>query len=130
MKRLLWLLILAALLAWPARPAAAAVNVERGSAENPMVEISRSILYGALAGLMVGGALALASEDESGEPVRWGIVGGTFVGLGVGIYFVTHRPQPDALLEFERGTPSLDPLGAIEVAPDGGARLRAIAVRF
>jgi opacity protein-like surface antigen len=112
-----------------ASPAAAAVNVERHGAENPMVEISRSTLYGALAGLVVGGAIALAADDDSGEPVRWGIVAGTAIGLGVGIYFVTRRPQPDALLELNDGALELNAWSAIEASPTG-VRVRFVGAKF
>lgn len=130
MKRLIWLLLLVALLAWPARPAAAAVNVERQGTENPVIEIAKSTMYGALAGLVVGSAIALAADDDNGEPVRWGTVIGTFAGLGGGIYFVSHRPQPDALLEIEEGSPRLNPLGAVTISPRGGFEVRALVVRF
>ena len=58
MKRPISLLLCAALMAGvlPAR-ACAGVNVERKSAENPMVEIFRSTIYGALTGVVVGGEL-------------------------------------------------------------------------
>jgi len=73
--------------------AAGSVEISRNSAENPMAEITRSMMWGALAGLLVGGAIELAAKDASGEPIRWGIVLGTGAGLASGIYFVSHRPQ-------------------------------------
>jgi len=108
-----------------------AVEISRNSAENPMVEIARSVFYGALAGLVVGGAIELAAEDASGQPIRWGIVAGTGVGLVAGVYFVTSRPQPSAMLELRDGklSPSPTALGAIEPV-QGGARARLIGVRF
>src|SRR5262245_1696540 len=57
------------------------VEITRGGAENPMVEIARSVMWGAVAGVVVGGAIALAAKDDSGEALRWGIVAGTGVGL-------------------------------------------------
>lgn len=128
MKRLTILLALLASIP-AAAPATAAVNVERQGTENPMVEISRSTLYGALAGLVVGSAIALAAEDDSGEPIRWGIVVGTFTGLGVGIYFVSHRPQPQALLERNGSRLELHAWTAVEASP-GGVRVRIAGARF
>ena len=45
------LLVASLALAAIAPAARAAVNVERSSSENPMVEVSRSVIYGGLAGL-------------------------------------------------------------------------------
>jgi hypothetical protein len=118
----------------PAAPevlASGSVEISRNGAENPMVEVARSVMWGAVAGLIVGGAIALAAKDDSGESIRWGIVGGTIAGLGAGVYFVSHRPQPGAMLELHDGKLSPDPaaLGAIEPV-QGGARARLIGVRF
>ena len=115
----------------PAAPEVLAVEISRNGAENPMVEIARSVMWGALAGLVVGGAIELAAKDDSGEPIRWGIVVGTGVGLAAGVYFVSHRPQPTALLELHDGKLAPGPiaLGAIEPVA-GGARARLIGVRF
>jgi hypothetical protein len=103
----------------------------RAAAPEPVVEIARSVMWGAVAGLVVGGAVALAAKDDSGESLRWGIVGGTAVGLVAGVYFVSHRPEPAALLELNDGHLSAGPtaLGAIEPV-QGGARARLIGVRF
>ena len=108
------------------------VTVTRGSNENPVLEVAKSIYWGAAAGSVLGLAIMLADKSDSGEPLRWGFVIGAFAGLGTGIYFVTHRPQPaSGLLELEHGRllPGPAPLAAIEPVP-GGARVRAIAVRF
>jgi hypothetical protein len=73
-------------------PAAhAAVNINRESDENPMREVAKSIMWGAIGGFMVGGAIALATDDTSKDDdyIRYGIVGGTFVGLGMGLWFVS-----------------------------------------
>jgi len=111
--------------------AAGSVEISRNSAENPMAEVTRSMMWGAVAGFMVGGAIELAAKDASGEPLRWGIVVGTGAGLVSGIYFVSHRPQPSALLEVRHGqlSPGATALGAIEPVA-GGARARLIGVRF
>ncbi|HTO91690.1 MAG TPA: hypothetical protein VMJ70_11225 [Candidatus Sulfotelmatobacter sp.] len=110
-------------------PARAAVNVERHGSENGMVEIARSTIYGALAGLVVGGAIELAAKDDSGEPLRWGIVIGTFAGLGYGIYSVATRPKPTALLELDRGELKLHALPTI-VPERGGARAYLVSRSF
>jgi hypothetical protein len=113
----------------PATPAA--VNVERQGAENPVLEVAKSTVYAGLAGLVVGSAIALATEgnDNDGDTIRWCFVGGTFLGLGYGIYHVSHRPQTTALLEFRGGTPSLH--AALPTPERGrGMTMRLIAVRF
>ena len=111
--------------------AAGSVEITRNSAENPMAEITRSMLWGAVAGLLVGGAIELAAKDTSGEPLRWGIVVGTGAGLASGIYFVSHRPQPTALLELKGGrlSPGPVPLAAVEPVA-GGVRARLVALGF
>jgi len=111
--------------------AAGGVEISRNGAENPMVEIARSVMWGAVAGFVVGGAVALAAKDDTGESLRWGIVIGTGAGLAAGIYFVSHRPQPAALLELKHGklTPNPAALAAVEPVA-GGARARLIGVRF
>jgi hypothetical protein len=128
----------AALAAVPVPPSAvpevlASGNVEisRNGSENPMVEIARSVMWGAVAGFIVGGAIALAAKDDSGESLRWGIVIGTGAGLAAGVYFVSHRPQPTSMLELHDGhlSPNPAPLGALEPV-EGGARARLIGVSF
>jgi hypothetical protein len=111
--------------------ASGSVNINRGSNENPMIEIARSVFWGAVAGTAVGLAIAVADDSPGGEPVRWGFVVGTFVGLGAGIYFVSQRPQPESLLEWRDGrlTPGEAPFAALEPTP-GGARVRALQWRF
>ena len=107
------------------------VSISRKGDENPVIEVARSVFWGATAGLVVGLAISLVDEGHSGEPIRWGIVIGTFAGLGAGIYFVSTRPQPASLLELRDGrlAPNAGALAAIEPVP-GGARVRAVAVRF
>ena len=109
----------------------ASVNVQRQGDENPVREIAKSVMWGAITGLLVGSAIALAGKDGSGEPVRWGIVIGTFAGLGAGIYFVSHRPQASSLLELHDGrlVPATAALTAIEPVP-GGARVHAVGLTF
>jgi hypothetical protein len=111
--------------------AAGSVEISRSSAENPMAEITRSMMWGALAGLLVGGAIELAAKDASGEPLRWGIVVGTGAGLASGVYFVAHRPQPAALLELHDGKLMPDPAAFAALEPvAGGARARLIGLSF
>ena len=111
--------------------AAGSVEISRNGAENPMVEIARSVMWGAVAGFVVGGAIALAAKDDTGESLRWGIVVGTGAGLAAGVYFVSHRPQPAALLELQNGKLTPNPASLATVEPvEGGARARLIGVRF
>jgi hypothetical protein len=131
MKRVVGGLALAGVLVTLAAPASeAAVNIERESHENPVVEVFRSTIYGGLAGLVVGGAIAWATEsDDSGEIVKWGFVTGTFVGLAAGIAFAARRPQPTSLLELEDGTLRAHVLPTVEPLP-GGARAHLVGLRF
>ena len=133
MKRPISLLLCAALVTGllPGR-ASAGVNIERQSAENPMVEIFKSTIYGALTGAVVGGVIVLAaneSSDTNGDIMRWSIVAGTVLGLGAGIYFTAKRPQPSALLELKDGGLSLHP-AALQLQPGGGMSMRVVEVRF
>src|SRR5512143_256898 len=101
--------ILVTLLGILAPAAHAAVNVERQGSENAIIEVAKTTVWGALGGLVIGGAIALANgnNDSNGDIVRWSIVGGTFLGLGYGIYHVSHRPPVTALIEFQGGAPTL-----------------------
>ena len=113
-----------------ARPAAAAVNVERSGAENPMVEVARSTLYGGLTGLMLGGALALVDDSHhDSDYLKWGFVTGTFFGFGYGLYHVNRRPSPEALLEIEDGAPALH-APEVAIGADGTLRASLVAARF
>lgn len=128
MNRLLAFLLVAFLLG--TAPASAAVQVQRTGSENPMQEVAKSVIYGGLAGLIVGSALAIADEGgNDGDYIRWGFAGGTFFGLGFGIYHVTSRPRGDALLELDGGKLRL---GAItpRLDPRTGARVTLVAARF
>jgi len=129
MRRRMVSSLLAAALLCAALPVRAAINVERRGDENPMVEIARSTMYGALAGTLVGSAFALASDAKDASAVKWGFVVGTFFGAGYGFYSVSSRPQPSALLEWRSGGPASGGLAALDAAP-GSARVRVLAVRF
>jgi hypothetical protein len=80
----------------------AQVQVVRSGQENPMVTIGKSTLYGGATGLLVGLALSLVVDEDTGTVLKWGFVGGTLGGLMFGIYHVATRPQPSsALLQFD-----------------------------
>ena len=131
MKRPISLMLCVALVAALPAGASAGVNVERQSAENPMVEVFRSTIYGALTGAVVGGVIVLAAKsdaDTNGDIMRWSIVGGTLLGLGAGIYFTAKRPQPTGLLEFDDGGVSLH--AALPQVEPGGMSMCLVAVRF
>lgn len=129
--RLLTALILACLALTMFAPAArAAINVERQGSENPVLEVAKSTLYGGLAGIVLGGALALVvDEDSRGDVFKWCFVGGTLVGTAAGIYFVATRPAPKAMLEFEDGKAHLAAVPPT-LAADGSMRLRIVGLRF
>lgn len=131
MKRFVAIAVAASLAVGTVAPAArAAVNIERSSQENPVVEVSRSVIYGGLAGLVIGSAFALASDGSgnAGDVVRWCFVGGTLVGLAAGIYFVANRPQPEAMLELGDGVEFHAP--TIARAPAGTAQVALVGFRF
>lgn len=108
MKILTWLVVAALVVACGPAPARAAVNVERHGAENPMVEVARSTLYGGLAGLLLGGAIALVDDShDDAKVLKWGFAGGTFLGFGVGLVSVLTRPEPTGLLQLENGSAHL-----------------------
>ena len=124
-------ILLCAVLGFGAFPAvsSAEVNVERGGAENPVVEVFKTTLYGALAGVAVGGAIALAVGSNGDEIMRWSFVGCTAIGLGGGIYHVSKHPQPNALLQLKDGGLSLHP-PAPQLEPGGGVSMQLVAVQF
>lgn len=113
-------------------PAAyASVNVNRSGDENPMKEVAKSVIYGGLAGLVLGSAIAVATEgsEGDGDAIRWGFAGGTFLGLGMGLWWVTRRPQPTAALELESGELRAQ-LPTPEFGPDGRPRVTLARVTF
>ncbi len=70
--------------------------------ENAMLTVSKTIVYGGLAGLILGSAIALAADDNEGDIIKWSFVAGTFAGLGVGIHSVSKRSGPgSAVLSIE-----------------------------
>lgn len=95
------------------------------SNNNDFIEVAKTTSYGALGGLLVGSAIALISD--SGEPVKWGFVVGTFGGL---FYGVSHLSSSRAsLMEVREGHLATGGLAAVEAAP-GSVRVRAIGMRF
>ena len=131
MKRILILSLAAGLLLAGLAPiAGAAVNVERTGSENPMQEVAKSTVWGGIAGLVLGSAIALANNgDNGGDIIKWSFVGGTFLGFGYGLYHVSSRPRPSALLEVEEGTVRLGSL-APTIEPGNGARIRLVSLSF
>lgn len=79
--------------------------------------VLRDTIGGSVAGLLVGGAIALAVE-EGWEPVRVGFIAGTFAGLGLGIYQAVQESKPEqkSLLSIEPGKPVSMRLAFPEVA--------------
>jgi len=131
MKRYVTIALLVCLAASALAPAArAAVNIDRSSSENPVVEVSRSVIYGGLAGLVIGSAFALASDgNNDGDIVRWCFVGGTLAGLAAGVYFVSSRPQPEAMIEVGEGALQLH-VPKITPSPSGSAQVALVGLRF
>lgn len=131
MRSMLLTIAGAFLIAWsPAREAAAAPIIERQGSENPVSEVAKSTIFGALAGLALGGAIALvANGNDDADIVKWSFVSGTFIGFGYGIYHVATRPKTTALIEFQGGVPSLH--AAIPGRePDRGMTLRVVSATF
>jgi hypothetical protein len=132
MKRITAALLCSILCIQLAAPAAQAdVNVNRTGDENPMKEVAKSIIYGGMAGLVMGGAIAWASDSNSNDSdiVRYGFVTGTFVGLGMGLWWVTRRPSASAALELRDGELHAQ-LPTPDVGPEGRPRLALVKVRF
>jgi hypothetical protein len=141
--------VLLAAVALTPRPGAAQVVETRQGDANPMIAVFKSTLYGAGAGLLLGAAIEVADDDDSGEAVKWGFVAGTFFGFGYGLYHVSTRAQPGGFLDRSDGAWSVLPpglevvtssrAGAARAAPrDTGARpstwvearVRLVSVRF
>ena len=136
-----WIALLLLLLVLVPRGGSAQVIVSREGTENPAISITKSIFWGGLGGLILGGAIALVAEDNEGEIIKWSFVGGTAAGLAVGIWHVATRPQPSAAL-LETGPAGTrvamphpaweskrDPLGTLEEA-DRSARLALARISF
>ena len=66
--------------------------------ESPVATIGKSTFYGALTGLLVGGAAALVAGGSAGETMKWSFVAGTAVGFAWGVYDVNTRPDPKSAM--------------------------------
>lgn len=87
-----------------ANSANAQVQVVRSGQENPVVTIGKSTLYGAGTGLLLGLALSLVVNEDTGDVVKWSFVTGTFGGFFLGVYHVASRPSASsAMLQFDKG---------------------------
>ena len=101
--------------------ARADVEVRRYGEENPMLTIAKSTVWGGLAGLILGAAVALVAEDNEDDIIKWFFVGGVFVGFGVGVYHVATRPKPtSSFLEIEDGGLALR-VPTLNLAPEPSA---------
>ena len=95
MTRVVFILLIILIFASSAR---ADVEVRRYGAENPMITIAKSTMWGGIVGLILGGATALVADKNEGDIIKWFFVGGVFVGCGVGVYHVATRPEPTSSL--------------------------------
>ena len=64
-----------------------------------MKTVAVSTFYGALTGVILGGATVLVVDDNKDETFKWFFVGGTFFGFAYGVYHVSTRPEPRGLLD-------------------------------
>jgi hypothetical protein len=63
-----------------------AVSPARAGSER-ILAVAESALYGGATGLLLGGVLTLVVKpDNRDDVVRWGVVAGTFLGFGYGLY--------------------------------------------
>lgn len=63
------------------------VRAAFAGSDEGMLSIGKNAVYGALTGLLLGGVVALVSDEDSrGDAIRWGVVIGTFGGVAYGIY--------------------------------------------
>ena len=66
--------------------------------ESSVVTVGKSTFYGALTGLLVGGATALVAGGNSGDILKWSFVAGTPVGLIWGVHDVSTRPEHNSAM--------------------------------
>lgn len=78
--------------------AQADVSVIREGQESPMATVGKSTFYGALTGLLLGGAVALVASGNSGEVMKWSFVAGTSAGFLWGIRHLNTRPKPNSAM--------------------------------
>lgn len=110
--------------------ASAQVSVVREGEENPVITVAKSTAWGGLAGLVLGGAVALVADENQDDIMKWFFVGGVFGGFGYGIYHVAAREHPTtALLRIDRdGVDWNVPSVAFRQRIDGGYRDPGTAV--
>ena len=94
------------------------VEVRRYGEENPMITIAKSTFWGGVAGLVLGGAVALVAGENEDDIVKWFFVGGVFTGFGVGLYHVATRPKPTSSLLEINGDGLAVNLPSIRFAPE------------
>ncbi|NIR49271.1 hypothetical protein GWO43_02050 [candidate division KSB1 bacterium] len=97
-RHLLLLFLLLSILSMSVSSAQAQVTTTRSGEENPVVTIGKATLYGGATGLLLGLALTLVVDEDTGDILKWSFVGGTFGGFLFGIYHVTSRPQASAAM--------------------------------
>lgn len=111
----------------------AQVTVVRSGQENPVVTIGKSTLYGAGTGLLLGLALTLVVDEDTGDVLKWSFVTGTFGGFLLGIYHVANRPQPSsaALLQIDsNGLAKVQiPEPQIRLNESGFTRTRSLEIK-
>ena len=76
--------------------------------ESPVSTVGKSTFYGALTGLLIGGATALVAGGNAGEVMKWSFVAGTAAGFVWGIYDVNTRPRPAMLSLKSNGSMTVD----------------------
>ena len=108
----------------------AQVSVVREGEENPVITVAKSTAWGALAGLVLGGAVALVADENQENITKWFFVGGVFGGFGYGIYHVATREHTTtALLRIDGdGVDWSVPSVACRQRTDGGYRDPGAAV--
>ena len=68
------------------------------SRKSPVATVGKSTFYGALTGLLVGGATAWVAGGDTADILKWSFVAGTSVGLIWGVHDVATQPQPSAAM--------------------------------
>ena len=131
MKRIVGTLLLVALAAQLVAPAVCSAASKDSKDFNPFAEVVKDMAWGALGGLILGGAIALVNNDSnsSDEILRWSVAGGTFAGLGYGLYRLSKAPPPSSMLEWRGGSLAMNP-PALAPAPGRGFAVRIVGATF
>ena len=90
---------------------------------NPMVEVARSTIYGAIAGTVLGLAAALVIEDGD-EVVKWGFVLGTFGGFFWGLSYASKSSSAALDLRLDKPARVSLPIPMLLRAPDRSLEVR------